>query len=77
MIKTIGHSVRTVYNSAVAKIIDVRKWFPSLKRKATLLLIDEELDHIKLRVTDIHISPVFKDDLHRRIKSIRYLLRKL
>jgi hypothetical protein len=51
--------------------------FPSLKRKATLLLIDEELNHIKLRVTDIHISPVLKDDLHRRIKSIRYLLRKL
>jgi len=77
LIKTIGQSVRNVYNFSVSKIIDVHKWLPSLKKKAALLLIDEELDNLKIRVTEIHISPVFKDDLHRRIKAIRYLLKKL
>lgn len=75
--KPIRHSVRNVYNYSVSKIIDVKNWLPSLRKKSALLLIDKELDHLKLRVTDVHISPVFKDDLHRRIKAIRYLLKKL
>jgi len=70
MIKTIGHSVRTVYNSAVAEIIDVRKWLPSLKKKAALLLIDEELTALKNEVTQSR-------RLSARVEAVRYLIKKL
>ena len=67
MIKTIGQSVRNVYNSAVAKIIDVRKWLPSMRRVSTHYVIAEELEAIaKENAT-----------LRPRINSILYLLKKL
>tara|TARA_R110002020_G_scaffold191427_1_gene391270 strand:- start:2206 stop:2418 length:213 start_codon:yes stop_codon:yes gene_type:complete len=70
MIKTIGHSVRSVYNYAVAELIDVRKWLPSLKKKAALLLIDEELTALKNEVTQSR-------RLSARVEAVRYLIKKL
>jgi len=67
MIKTIGHSVRSVYNSGVAKIIDVRKWLPSMRKGSTHYVIREELEAIaKENAT-----------LKPRVDAILYLLKKL
>ncbi len=67
MIKTIGHSVRSVYNSGVAKIIDVRKWLPSMRKVSTHYVIAEELESIaKENAT-----------LKPRVDAILYLLKKL
>ncbi|MBE85167.1 MAG: hypothetical protein CME21_21640 [Gemmatimonadetes bacterium] len=67
MIKTIGHSVRSVYNSGVAKIIDVRKWLPSMRKGSTRYVIEKELEAIALE--EAALKP--------RVDAILYLLKKL
>jgi len=67
MIKTIGQSVRSVYNSGVAKIIDVRKWFPKMRKGCTRYVIEQELEAIALE--EAALKP--------RVDAILYLLKKL
>lgn len=67
MIKTIGHSVRSVYNYAVAEIIDVRKWLPSMRKGSTHYVIKEELEAIAKE--NAALKP--------RVDAILYLLKKL
>lgn len=67
MIKTIGHSVRSAYNSNVAKIIDVRKWLPSMRKGSTRYVIREELEAIAKE----------NAPLKPRVDAILYLLKKL
>jgi len=67
MIKTIGQTAGTMYNSGVAKIIDVRKWLPSMRKGSTHYVIKEELQAIaKENAT-----------LKPRVDAILYLLKKL
>tara|TARA_Y100000401_G_scaffold29791_1_gene21750 strand:+ start:678 stop:881 length:204 start_codon:yes stop_codon:yes gene_type:complete len=67
MIKTIGQTVRTMYNPTVAKIIDVRKWFPKMRKGCTRYVIEQELEAIaKENAT-----------LKPRMNAILYLLKKL
>ena len=67
MIKTIGQTVRTMYNPTVAKIIDVRKWFPKLRTGSHRYVIKQELEAIALE--EAALKP--------RVDAILYLLKKL
>jgi len=67
MIKTIGQSVRTVYNSGVAKIIDVRRWLPAMRKGSTRYVIEQELMSIAEE----------NDHLSSRINALLYLMKKL
>jgi hypothetical protein len=65
MIKTIGHSVRSVYTSAKAKINGA-----SHRRKSTLSLVEKELFALKVQVTQSR-------NLSSRVDALRYLITKL
>tara|TARA_B100000287_G_scaffold27543_2_gene26161 strand:+ start:929 stop:1099 length:171 start_codon:yes stop_codon:yes gene_type:complete len=56
-----------VYNSGVAKIIDVRKWFPSMRKGCTRYVIEQELEAIASE--EAALKP--------RVDAILYLLKKL
>tara|TARA_Y100000817_G_scaffold311929_1_gene304897 strand:+ start:2748 stop:2918 length:171 start_codon:yes stop_codon:yes gene_type:complete len=56
-----------MYNPTVAKIIDVRKWFPKMRKGSTRYVIEQELEAIAKE------NAAFKP----RVDAILYLLKKL